>query len=73
MTTNTYSSVSATQVKISQAIRMVTLAIRAKKVAMVEGSPAIGKSAIVRTIAKQYNLKLIDLRLAQCDPCDLNA
>lgn len=32
---------SATQVTISQAIRLVILAIRAKKVAMIEGSPAI--------------------------------
>lgn len=62
----------AGQVTISQAIRMVILAIRANKVAMIEGSPAIGKSAIPRHIAKQFNLKLIDVRLAQCDPCDLN-
>lgn len=62
---------SASQVKISQAIRMVTLAIRAKKVPMIEGSPAIGKSAIVKAIAKQFKLKLIDMRLSQCDPTDL--
>jgi hypothetical protein len=62
---------SASQVKISQAIRMVTLAIRAKKVPMIVGSPAIGKSAIVHHIAKQYNLKVIDMRLSQCDPTDL--
>lgn len=61
------------RVKISQAIRMVTACIKAKKVPMIHGSPAIGKSGIVHQIAEQYNLLLIDLRLSQCDPTDLNA
>lgn len=59
------------RVKISQAIRMVTTCIKAKKVPMIHGSPAIGKSAIGYWIAEQYNLLLIDLRLSQCDPTDL--
>lgn len=59
------------EVTISQAIRMVTLALKAKRVPMIHGSPAIGKSSIVHQIAKQYNLKLIDMRLSQCDPTDL--
>jgi len=59
------------KVKISQAIRMVTQCIKAKKVPMIHGSPAIGKSGIVHQIAEQYNLLLIDLRLSQCDPTDL--
>ncbi len=36
------------------------------------GSPGIGKSDIVRLVAKKHNLKLIDVRLAQSDPTDLN-
>lgn len=36
-----------------------------------QGSPGIGKSAIIKAIAKEYNLKLIDVRLSQCDPTDL--
>jgi shikimate kinase len=32
-----------------------------------------GKSAITAEIAKQFNLKLIDLRLSQMEPTDLNA
>ena len=30
-----------------------------------------GKSHIAYSVAKTYSLKVIDLRLAQCDPCDL--
>lgn len=59
------------QVKISQAASMVTSLIKAKLVPMIHGSPAVGKSAIGQQIAKEYNLKLIDMRLSQCDPTDL--
>lgn len=38
---------------------------------MLTGSPGIGKSAVVHAIAKDQNLELIDIRLSQCDPCDL--
>lgn len=60
------------EVKISQAIPMITDYIKAKLVPMVIGSPGCGKSQIVHQIAKEYSLKLIDLRLSQCDPTDLN-
>lgn len=50
---------------------MVTDFIKANIVPMVHGSPGIGKSQIVAQIAKEYGLKLIDLRLSQCDPTDL--
>lgn len=59
------------QVKISQAIPMISNFIKAKLVPMIEGSPGMGKSAIVHQIAEQYGLKLIDLRLSQCDPTEL--
>jgi hypothetical protein len=59
------------QVKINQATAMVTDFIKANIVPMVHGSPGIGKSQIVAQIAKEYGLKLIDLRLSQCDPTDL--
>lgn len=59
------------QVKISQAIRMITAAIKAGVVPMVKGSPGTGKSQIVHQIAETYNLMVIDLRLSQCDPTDL--
>lgn len=50
---------------------MIAKYIRAKLVPMLEGSPGVGKSGIVHMIAKEYNLKLIDVRLSQCDPTDL--
>lgn len=59
------------QVKISQAISMITKLIKARLVPMLTGSPGCGKSQIVHQIAKDYNLKVIDLRLSQCDPTDL--
>ena len=59
------------QVKISQAVRMITAAIKARVVPMLLGSPGTGKSQIVYQIADAYNLKVIDIRLSQCDPTDL--
>lgn len=40
--------------------------------AMIHGSPGISKSALVQDVARQYKLKLIDVRLSQCTPEDLN-
>lgn len=45
--------------------------IKAKLVPMLAGSPGTGKSSIIHSIAEQFNLKIIDLRLSQCDPTDL--
>lgn len=59
------------QVTPSQATSMIAKYIQAKIVPMLTGSPGMGKSAIVKDIAKTYGLKLIDLRLSQCDPTDL--
>jgi len=47
--------------------------LKAGLVPMMVGSPGIGKSDIVKTVAKENNLKVIDVRLSQCDPTDLNA
>lgn len=38
----------------------------------VSGSPGLGKSAMVRSIANKYGLKLIDIRLSQLDPTDVS-
>lgn len=54
-------------------IDFMTLALKANLVPFVKGSPGIGKSDIARKVADHFNLKLIDFRLAQCDPTDLNA
>lgn len=60
------------QVKVSQAVVMITKFIQAKLVPMLVGSPGCGKSQINHQIAETYNLKVIDLRLSQCDPTDLS-
>ena len=59
------------QVKVSGAVSMITKFIKAKLVPMLVGSPGSGKSQIVHQIAADYGLKVIDLRLSQCDPTDL--
>jgi len=59
------------QVKASQAVSVITAIIKAKLVPMLVGSPGCGKSQIFHQIAKEYRLKVIDLRLSQCDPTDL--
>lgn len=48
--------------------------IRAMKVGLVpflRSSPGIGKSDMYASIAKRFKLKLVDIRLSQCDPTDL--
>jgi hypothetical protein len=59
------------QINSVQASDQVALCMKAGLVPFIKGSPGIGKSAIVRKVADDYNLKLIDIRLAQCDPTDL--
>ena len=58
-------------VKSSEAKQMLIECIKVGLVPFLQGSPGIGKSDIVRAIAKEFNLKVIDLRLSQCDPTDL--
>lgn len=59
------------QVKFSQASQMVVNYIKAGLVPMLTGSPGCGKSQMMHAIAEQFNLKVIDLRLSQCDPTDI--
>lgn len=59
------------EIKISQATSIITKLIQSKLVPMLVGSPAVGKSAIAHQIANDYKLKMIDLRLSQCDPTDI--
>lgn len=60
------------QLKVSQAKDVVETTLKANLVPFLKGSPGVGKSAIIKEIADKYNLKVIDLRLSQCDPTDLN-
>jgi hypothetical protein len=59
------------QINSEQAVPAILKILKANLTPMVAGSPGIGKSDIVAQIAKKYNLKLIDVRLAQADPVDL--
>lgn len=59
------------QVSVAKAKELLPTALKSGLVPMLHGSPGLGKSAVVRQIAKQYKLKLIDLRLSQCEPTDL--
>lgn len=45
--------------------------LRYDLVGFISGSPGIGKSDIVKQVARRFNLKVIDVRLAQSDPTDL--
>lgn len=44
----------------------------AGRVPYLHSSPGIGKSSIIRELAKAFGLFLIDIRLGQVDPTDLN-
>lgn len=45
--------------------------MQARLVPFIQGSPGLGKSAIVKEIANEYGLKLIDCRLSSMEPTDL--
>ena len=38
---------------------------------MVASSPGMGKSDIIRSVADQFKLKVIDFRVSQCEPVDM--
>lgn len=45
--------------------------VDASQPVMLHGSPGVGKSDVVRQLAKERGIDLIDLRLSQLDPVDL--
>lgn len=66
-----YSS-AKTSTDIFSAVPLLRQCLRAGLVPILRGPPGIGKSAVMRSVCKEFRLKLIDLRLAQLDPTDLN-
>ncbi len=56
----------------SEMPRILTDLARNKLVPFITGSPGIGKSRIVEQFAKENKLELIDIRLSQIDPTELN-
>jgi hypothetical protein len=63
---------SGIRINTEEAVKAVSMCFQTKLVPMLSGSPGIGKSAVLHQIAKKFKLFLIDIRLAQCDPTDLN-
>lgn len=61
-----------TQVRLDHCVPFVERVLKKRLVPMLHGSPAIGKSDIIRTIAAKFNLKVIDVRLSTYDPADMN-
>lgn len=55
----------------TQILASLELLIDAKQPAMLHGSPGVGKSDVIRQLAKKRGLELIDLRLSQLDPVDM--
>lgn len=50
----------------------IEICMKARLVPFIQGSPGVGKSAIVKQIADEYRLKMIDCRLSSMEPTDLN-
>ena len=57
--------------KPSQIKPAVEACMQARLVPFLKSSPGLGKSSIVKQIAEEYGLKLIDLRLSSMEPTDL--
>ncbi len=55
----------------SQVASAINLCIEANQPVMLHGSPGVGKSDVVRQVAAQRGIDMIDLRLSQLDPVDL--
>lgn len=58
-------------VSLGNARKLIERTVEEGLVPLILGQPGVGKSELVHAIAKTFNLKLLDLRLAQCDPTDL--
>lgn len=59
-------------VNLDQAKDMVVACMKANLTPMLSGAPGLGKSSIVKKIAEEFNMELLDVRLSTCDSTDLN-
>lgn len=55
----------------TQLVPAIKKVLFSKLCPMISGSPGIGKSDIIRQVAKDFDLEVIDMRLSQCDPTDM--
>lgn len=60
------------KISLAEAKELITDCLLSNLVCMLSGSPGIGKSDIVRSIANDYNLQLIDVRMSYYTPEDFN-
>jgi len=56
----------------TQTREIVVLALQSKLVPLVLGAPGEAKSSMARSIAEEFNLEYVDIRLTQKEPQDLN-
>jgi hypothetical protein len=55
-----------------EAKRLILRILKAGRVPFLQSSPAMGKSALILSIAKEFKLKVIDMRLSTSTPEDMN-
>lgn len=55
----------------SQTKKALIKCFKARLVPFLQSSPGMGKSSLVKEIAKEWNLELVDLRLSTMEPTDL--
>ncbi|XAG95298.1 hypothetical protein MIF8_7 [Erwinia phage MIF8] len=60
------------KITLADAVPQIKHVLKCGLVPMIHGSPAIGKSDVVKQIASQAKLKVIDVRLSTFDPTDMN-
>jgi hypothetical protein len=60
------------QITMASAEELTMDILNARLVPSLISSPGIGKSALARAIADKHDMQLIDIRLSQMDPSDLN-
>ena len=52
--------------------KLIIRCLASHKVPLLRSSPGMGKSSLIHQIAADGNFKVLDLRLAGCDPTDIN-
>ena len=59
------------EVNATQLYKVLLADLHARNTPMVVSSPGMGKSAVIHQLAKDMKLKVIDLRVSQCEPVDM--
>jgi len=68
---NTNPTVLAEGYSYPQLKPLVKLCLEAGKSVFIHGHPGVGKSTLVREVAKELGLRVIDIRLSQRDPAEI--